>query len=80
LKIANLKAYAQELNLDMNKFSGDLESHRFKKIVDEDIKIAKRAGVRGTPTFFINGRKLVGAKPLAAFKKVIDLIMKEKKK
>ncbi len=80
LKIANLKAYAQELNLDMNKFSGDLESHRFKKIVDEDIKIAKRSGVRGTPTFFINGRKLVGAKPLAAFKKVIDLIMKEKKK
>lgn len=80
INIDNLKSYAQELNLDMKKFNQDLESHRFKNIVDKDMNIGKGVGVRGTPTFFINGKKLVGAKPLTTFQKVIDGIMKEKKK
>jgi len=79
LSIDNLKSYAQELNLDMKKFNDDLDSHRFKKVIDEDMKIGRGAGVRGTPTFFINGRKLVGAKPLAEFQKVIDGLLKKKK-
>lgn len=79
LSVDNLKEYAQGLNLDMKKFNEDLETHRFKKIIDGDMKVARGAGVRGTPTFFINGRKLVGAKPLAEFQKVIDEILKEKK-
>jgi protein-disulfide isomerase len=62
----------------MNKFNKDLESHRFKKVIDEDMKIAKGLGVRGTPTFFINGKKLVGAKPFTEFKKVIDGFLKKK--
>ncbi|MBW2184139.1 MAG: DsbA family protein, partial [Deltaproteobacteria bacterium] len=74
----NLKSYAQELNLDMNKFNEDLETHQFKKVVDGDVKIAKGLGVRGTPTFFINGKKLVGAKPLTEFQKVIDGFLKKK--
>ncbi|MEE8380470.1 MAG: thioredoxin domain-containing protein [Thermodesulfobacteriota bacterium] len=76
LKIDNLKSYAQDLNLDMNKFNEDLETHQFKKVVDGDVKIAKSLGVRGTPTFFINGKKLVGAKPFTEFKKVIDPLIK----
>jgi protein-disulfide isomerase len=76
LKIDNLKSYAQELNLDMNKFNEDLETHQFKKVVDGDVKIAKSLGVRGTPTFFINGKKLVGAKPFTEFKKAIDPLIK----
>ena len=78
LKIDNLKSYAQELNLDMNKFNEDLENHQLKKVVDGDVKIAKGLGVRGTPTFFINGKKLVGAKPFTEFKKVIDGFLKKK--
>ncbi|KPJ58276.1 MAG: hypothetical protein AMJ42_03585 [Deltaproteobacteria bacterium DG_8] len=80
LSIDNLKIYAQELNLNMNKFNDDLESHRFKKIIDADMQKGKELGVRGTPTFFINGKKLVGAKPLAEFQKVIDGFLKEKGK
>jgi protein-disulfide isomerase len=74
-----LKGYAQELNLDMNKFNTDLETNRYKKVIDSDMKLARGAGVRGTPTFFINGKKLVGAKPLPAFQEVIDGIKKGKK-
>ena len=58
----------------MNKFNKDLDTHRYKKTIDEDMKLATGAGVRGTPTFFINGKKLVGAKPLGEFQKVIDAI------
>ena len=72
-----LKGYAQELNLDMNKFNTDLETHRYKKVIDDDMKLARGAGVRGTPTFFINGKKLVGAKPLPAFKEIIDGLKKK---
>jgi len=78
LKIDNLKIYAQELNLDLTIFNKDLETHKFKKMIDEDLKTGKGLGVRGTPTFFINGKKLVGAKPLTEFQKVIDGFVKKK--
>ena len=78
LSIDNLKSYAKELNLDMKIFNADLESHRFKKVIEEDMKIARGLGVRGTPTFFINGKKMVGAKPLTEFQKVIDGLLKKK--
>jgi len=74
ISIDILKGYAQELNLDMNKFNEDLDTHRYKKTIDEDMKLATGAGVRGTPTFFINGKKLVGAKPVGEFQKVIDTL------
>ena len=80
LSIDDLKIYGQELNLNMNKFNDDLENHRFKKIIDADMQKGRELGVRGTPTFFINGKKLVGAKPLAEFQKVIDGLLKEEKK
>jgi len=75
LKKRNLKEYAQELGLDMSKFNNDLETHRFKKVIDGDLKAGKGLGVRGTPSFFINGKKLVGAKPLKAFQEVIDPLL-----
>ncbi len=71
MEIENLKSYAEELGLNMEQFNQDLETHRYKKVVDEDMKLGQGAGVRGTPTFFINGKKVVGAKPLSEFQKVI---------
>jgi len=79
INIDNLKSYAQELNLDMTTFNNDIESKKYKKVIDTDMKLARGAGVRGTPTFFINGKKIVGAKPLKAFQEVIDGLMKGKK-
>jgi protein-disulfide isomerase len=75
MDIANFKQYAQDLKLDVKKFSADLDTHRFKAAVDEDMKTGTSVAVRGTPTFFVNGKKLVGAKPLAEFQKVIDPLL-----
>lgn len=44
--------------------------------IKKDIADGKAAGVLGTPTFFVNGRPLVGAQPYAAFKAAIDAALK----
>jgi len=69
---ADLVQLATQLRLDVRRFEQALENQLFKPIVDRDLSEAKGLGVTGTPTFFINGRKLVGAKSFEAFKAVID--------
>jgi protein-disulfide isomerase len=68
----SLEKYAEELGLNMGKFKSALDSGKFKSQVDKDKAEAQKAGASGTPTFFINGERLVGAQPVDAFKKAID--------
>jgi protein-disulfide isomerase len=72
LKRENLEKYAQDIGLDLAKFKADLDSGKYKKQIASDQALANKVGARGTPNFFINGIKVVGAKPFAEFKKVID--------
>jgi protein-disulfide isomerase len=67
-----LKQYAQELKLDTAAFAQCLDSGKQQASVGSDIQEGARLGVTGTPTFFINGRELVGAQPVTAFQKIID--------
>jgi protein-disulfide isomerase len=67
-----LPAVAQETGLDMASFKTCVASAKYQAAVQKDIEEGKRLDVTGTPTFFINGRVLVGAQPLEAFAKVID--------
>ena len=70
---ASLEGYARELGLDVARFSAALDpGSRESAAIDADMKLAASAGVTGTPTMFLNGRKLVGAQPLPAFKKAYD--------
>jgi protein-disulfide isomerase len=78
LKRDNLDSYAQELGLNMDKFKAALDSGKFKAQVDADIAQARSLGATGTPTFFINGKKLRGAQPQASFERVIDELLKKK--
>jgi protein-disulfide isomerase len=64
--------YAEELGLDRARFRECLDSGRYKEEVQQDFKDGASYGVGGTPTFFINGRKLVGAQPFSAFQQVIE--------
>ncbi|NOK38453.1 thioredoxin domain-containing protein [Corallococcus exercitus] len=73
----SLEKYAQELKLDMNKFKAALDSGKFDKQIEADMADGASKGANGTPTFFINGRTLVGAQPFDAFKKVIDEELKK---
>ena len=56
---------ASKIGLDLNEFKSCLDSGKGLEVVGEDIKAAFRAGVKSTPTLFINGRLLRGVpKPL----------------
>ena len=74
----SLDKYAQELGLNMSKFTAALDSGKFKDKVDQDAKEGGSFGATGTPTFFINGTRLVGAQPVDKFKAVIDAELKKK--
>jgi protein-disulfide isomerase len=74
---ASLEKYAQELNLDMAKFKAALDSGKYNEMIEADSAEGSRVGANGTPTFFINGRTLVGAQPIEAFKRVIDEELKK---
>jgi protein-disulfide isomerase len=56
----DLMGYGQQLGLDLNALRQALESHRYAPLIERDLAEAKALGVSGTPTFLINGRKVVG--------------------
>jgi protein-disulfide isomerase len=72
LSRADLERYAQELGLDVNAFKASLDANKHKAQIDRDMATARQFGAFGTPTFFINGRKLAGAQPVDRFKAIID--------
>ena len=63
---------ARSIGLDMDQFSACLENPVMEDEVKADTEDGLRLDVLGTPTFFINGRILVGAAPLETFATMID--------
>lgn len=66
------KGYAAELGLGQADFDSCLDSGRMASRVQADSREGATRGVRGTPSFFINGQVLVGAQPAAVFASYID--------
>ena len=58
LGVANLKLYATELGLDRAKFDAALDGAKFTAQVRRDLLEGQRVGVNGTPSLFINGRRV----------------------
>lgn len=77
LKADNINGYAKEIGLNMDTFAKDLNSDSVKKQVAADQALAKQLNARGTPHFFVNGRRLRGAQPFPSFKKLIDEMLKK---
>ncbi|MFL5310471.1 MAG: DsbA family protein [Myxococcales bacterium] len=63
---------AGKVGLDMNRFHASIEAHKSAAHIQSDMASGRAVGAEGTPTFFINGKKLVGAQPIDAFKQLID--------
>jgi protein-disulfide isomerase len=72
LSQADIDKYAQEVGLNMARFKKDLADPKIAADIKADQALASSVGADGTPTFFINGRQLVGAEPFASFKAIID--------
>jgi protein-disulfide isomerase len=68
----DLIGYARNLKLDDEQFESCLTSEKYKADIEKDTQEGRKAGVNGTPGFFINGVEISGAKPQQEFTKVID--------
>jgi protein-disulfide isomerase len=73
------KELAKQLGLNMAKFNKDMQNPEYDKIIKQDMAQGQKVGVRGTPAFFINGRRVVGAQPPSKFKSEIEAALKEAK-
>jgi protein-disulfide isomerase len=56
LKLPQLHAYAERLELDMARYTGEMDDEVYLQRIREHIEGGLNSGVRATPTFFINGR------------------------
>ena len=75
-----LKAFAFNLNLDMDLFNECLDSGKYSKRVQYNSQEARDNGVRGTPGFFIIGpdfqqHPIGGAQPFSVFQRVLDTMI-----
>lgn len=68
----SLSDHARTVSLDEKQFESCLSAGKYKTQVEEDRQAGLRAGVTGTPGFFINGTVLSGNQPQESFEKVID--------
>ncbi len=58
LSYQKIMEIAQQLKLDLTKFTNDMKDPQTVKILASDIKSGKEAGVTGTPSIFVNGWQL----------------------
>jgi protein-disulfide isomerase len=68
----DLIEYARNLKLDDKQFESCLSSEKYKADIEKDEQAGRKAGVNGTPGFFVNGLEISGAKPKDDFERVID--------
>ena len=71
LEPRDLVGYAQELGLDVERFTDDLHERTGLARVAEDVDSADLSGVSGTPTFFINGMRHYGAYDIDALSRAV---------
>jgi protein-disulfide isomerase len=75
LTVDKLKGYASELALDRTKFDSALDSGKFAESVQRDIEDGMKLGINGTPTIFINGRR-VSVQGYDQLKSIVDAAFK----
>ena len=76
LSIAELKDYARQVGLDTGKFDRCLDSGQDQAKVQQSLVEAQQQyGFPGTPSFLLNGKKLIGPQSFETFRSIIDPIL-----
>jgi len=68
---ASLIGYATEIGLDADKFRESLDTRKNDKTIERDVNLALSLDLYNTPTFFINGRRVIGDVPYEYLKKIV---------
>lgn len=69
---ADLRRRASALKLDLPAFGTCLSTRRHRGVVEASLKEGQELGVASTPTFFVNGRMVLGARPLEDFVEILE--------
>jgi protein-disulfide isomerase len=72
LSESDLLGRAKTLKLELDPFKTCIASDRYDSAIRESVEAGSRAGVSGTPAFFVNGRMMTGARPFEQFQEVIE--------
>ena len=73
----DLDKVATDAGLSLDKVHDAMKNHKWKSLIDADNDLADDMQASGTPHFFVNGRRLVGAQPADKFKAIIDEELKK---
>jgi protein-disulfide isomerase len=73
-----LKQYAQEIGLNVEQFEKDMSSPEVQKQIDDDMKLAAQSQVTGTPTLYLNGKRVVN-RSAEGIKQMVDEALKQPK-
>jgi len=76
----SLIKYAKELGLDAKLFTAAIDSKKHASEIERDKQLAFDMDLYSTPTYFINGRKVVGNRPYEYLKQIIEEELKNAKK
>lgn len=68
----SLIQYAVQLNLDKERFVKDLDTMAHKDKIEQDKDLAKKLDLYNTPSYFINGRKVIGNRSYEYLKGIIE--------
>lgn len=71
----DLKTYAERLGLNIGEFNQCLDSGKYQQAVEEELSEAKALGLRGVPSFIVNGKRLIGPPSFEQLAATIDEIL-----
>jgi protein-disulfide isomerase len=71
------KEFAGKLKLDITKFTADYKSNKYDNQIQQDMNLGKSIGVSGTPTLFLNGKRM-SSRSFNDFKTTIEGYLKKK--
>lgn len=74
---ASLREHAEAIGLDLARYDAAVASPETEARVRADMQQGSRVGVRGTPTFFVNGVQISGAQPFERFQVLIEQALAE---
>ncbi len=64
--------YAATLKLDVNRFKTEVQQNKYNKVITDDQQQGLSLSINSTPTFFLNGTRLVGIQSFDDFKARVD--------
>lgn len=74
----NLKAHAEALGLDVNRFGTCLAAGTYVQVVSDELKQAREQFITATPTFRVNNKLVIGYQSFARWEEIIEAALKEK--